>query len=144
MLATLPDTDRSEARNYGGDKETVDTFDVIVFDDSASPESMDACDGRFRNPVTLRIYMGRSRTASVVYASVWIHTRDGRYLSGTGKAGGYGYCKRSSAAREALRSAGIAFDEHWSASGIGKVREALIATAHACGYADVPLTVNES
>lgn len=50
--------------------------------------------------------MGRSRNASTVYASIWVHA-NGHYLAGHGNAGGYGYHKESAAFQDAITSAGI-------------------------------------
>lgn len=52
--------------------------------------------------VTARIYYPHS----VAYACLWI-SGNGRYASGTGDAGGYGYHKESAALDEAIADAGI-------------------------------------
>lgn len=44
--------------------------------------------------------------ANDVYACLWVHY-DGIYASGSGRAGGYGYDKRSAAVDSAFRAAGI-------------------------------------
>ena len=80
------------ARNYGGEKETVSKFVVM---DKTGKEFVDC-----------RVYMGRSRSASTVYASIWVHG-NGVYTSGNGSAGGYGYHKESAAIQDAITSAGI-------------------------------------
>lgn len=85
----------SNALNYSGKKETIDTYTLSGFKK-----------GEFRELVTARWYMGRSSQASQIYCSVWVHG-DNFWASGKGTAGGYGYCKRSAAFAEALGSADI-------------------------------------
>lgn len=80
------------AKNYSGEKETVSKFIVM---DKTGKEFVDC-----------RVYMGRSRYASTVYASIWVHG-NGVYTSGKGSAGGYGYHKESAAIQDAITSAGI-------------------------------------
>ena len=79
-------------------KELVGSWDAITYKG-----------GELHNPVSVKCYMGRSASASVVYCNVWIHSRQtkGDYISisGSGTAGGYGYHKISAAVDEALRSA---------------------------------------
>lgn len=85
-----------DAINHAQDKEMVDSFNLIVNHK-----------GELRDVIVVRCYMGRSASASVVHASVWIYCADGTYRSGRGSAGGYGYCKTSTAIGEALRAAGV-------------------------------------
>ena len=80
------------AINYGGQKETLSRFVVM---DKTGKEFVDC-----------RVYMSRSRSASTVYASIWVHG-NGVYTSGKGSAGGYGYHKESAAIQDAITSAGI-------------------------------------
>lgn len=47
------------------------------------------------------------------------------YVAGIGRAAGYGYCKRSAAAYEAMSNAGIKFNQHFAGAGLEKVRQAL-------------------
>lgn len=86
----------SHANNYAGERETVASYNLIA-----------VVDGAPRDVITARIYMGRSRNASTVYASVWIKCRDGEWTSGSGSAGGYGYHKESEALAGAFTSAGV-------------------------------------
>ena len=88
-----------------------------------------------RSLVDLRIYEGRSRSASVVYALAWINSL-GEYGNGKGSAGGYGYDKYSAAAGEALDSAGVTLSERIEGVGETAIRAALVAIAHAAGYTD--------
>lgn len=85
----------SNACNYGNKKETVGNFIVLG-----------KINGETREVVSARCYMGRSRSASTVYASVWVHG-NGIYTSGKGTAGGYGYHKESTAISDAISDAGI-------------------------------------
>lgn len=92
------------AKNFDGDKERIASRKVL-----AVPHDPDA---HVVTLIDLRLWMGRSRCASVVYASVWVsRPTKGGYgsleRSGTGAAGGYGYCKQSAAACDALSSAGV-------------------------------------
>lgn len=86
---------QSNGYNYSRDKELVGAYTI-----------MGRINGEMREIVTARAYMGRSRSASTVYASIWVHAGE-RYTSGTGSAGGYGYHKESAAFADAIRSAGI-------------------------------------
>lgn len=58
-----------------------------------------------REYVVARAYMGASRNASTVYASLWVH--GDKCTSGKGSAGGWGYHKESAAFQDAIKSAGI-------------------------------------
>ena len=109
-------------RNYGGEKETISNYNVVV-----------VYKGEIKEPVTCRCYMGRSRQASTVYASVWI-SKTGFYTSGRGSAGGYGYHKESAAIGDALRSAGVELDQDIDGRGELAIEEALIAVVRALGY----------
>lgn len=82
------------ATNYSRDKELVGAYTVLG-----------KVNGEMREVLTARAYMGRSRSASTVYASIWVHVGD--CPSGKGSAGGYGYHKESAAFNDAIRSAGI-------------------------------------
>ena len=87
--------------NYAKEKETVGQLKIVA--------KIEGRDG-LRVPFDARFYMGRSKKASVVYCTVWIHGyKDGEevYASGTGSAGGYGYHKQSAALDSALKAAGV-------------------------------------
>jgi hypothetical protein len=103
----------SNAVNYGGQKELVSTWNVIG-----------KIKGELKTVVTARCYMGRSRSASTVYASVWIHGDD-IYTSGHGSAGGYGYHKESAAIDDAITSAGIELYGSAYADKDGMVRDSI-------------------
>lgn len=100
MIAKFTKTECSNAHNYSNDKETIDTYNLVGYKK-----------GQFAELVTVRLYMGRSAQASVVYCSLWVHGKNkkGDYISvsGKGSAGGYGYHKSSQALCEAITSAGI-------------------------------------
>lgn len=77
-------------------------------------------------------WMGRSRTASTVYCSVWVHgTTYG--ISGFGKATGHGYHKESTALARAIQSAGITLSDNIRTTGTGAMHDALRAVAIAAG-----------
>ena len=80
--------------NYSRDKELAHAYSVLA-----------KINGEMREIVTARAYVGRSRNASTVYASIWVHIGD--CPSGKGSAGGGGYHKESAAFADAIRSAGI-------------------------------------
>lgn len=86
---------QSNAYNYSRDKELVGAYSV-----------MGKIKGEMREVVCARAYMGRSRSASTVYASLWVHAGEFS-TSGKGSAGGYGYHKESAAFEDAIRSAGV-------------------------------------
>lgn len=87
----------SNAVNHSREKEIVGAYSVLG-----------KINGEMREILTARAYMGRSRSASTVYASIWVHglTAD-TCTSGKGSAGGYGYHKESAAFAEAISSANI-------------------------------------
>ena len=85
----------SNARNYADSKELVGAYTVVG-----------KINGEMRQIVTARAYMGKSRNASVVYASLWVNAGE-LSTSGRGEAGGYGYHKESAAFQHAITSAGI-------------------------------------
>lgn len=102
LLKAVLTEERNNAKNYGGDKEKVSQY--LILDKKTE-----------RAVVDCRVYMGRSASASTVYASVWIHAREDKKpagwqyagTSGTGNASGYGYHKESAAIAHALDSAGV-------------------------------------
>ena len=63
--------------------------------------------GALREVITVRCYMGRSASASVIHAVMRVKCADGHWTSGSGSAGGYGYHKESAAIASAISSAGI-------------------------------------
>ena len=117
----------SNAVNYKGQKELVKSYNVIT--------------DTLREIIIARCYMGRSASASTVYASIWIQP-SGIYTSGKGKAGGYGYHKESAAIADAIESAGITLDANISGVGGGAIEEALKAIASALGFSHVLIVEN--
>ena len=117
----------SNAVNYKGQKELVKSYNVIT--------------DTLREIIMARCYMGRSSSASTVYASIWINA-SGIYTSGKGKAGGYGYHKESAAVAEAIKSAGITLDTDISGVGDGAIKESLEAIANALGFERVLIVEN--
>jgi len=81
--------------------------------------------------IDVRVYMGKSASASTVYAAVWI--RSEKWGVGTGSAGGYGYDKGSSAIAEALSNAGVKLSMDIGGRGDSVVIEALKAIGAALG-----------
>lgn len=137
MQAKITNPSRN-ARNYGGEKETVTTMQVIARNKR----------GELAVVTEARFYMGRSRSASNVYCSLWVHCGDVD-VSGTGTAGGYGYHKESAALQSAITSAGIELygdcyardgedqdlEKRAYIGGVGSeaMRSALLAIARAAG-----------
>ncbi len=119
--------DTYAGKNYTGEKETVNSYNVVA-----------VVKGRPVDVITCRIYMGRSRSSSIVYATVWLHGKE-YHASGSGQAGGYGYNKESAAVDTALAMAGVKLSR--SIHGTGETREALEATARALGYRGQLLTI---
>lgn len=72
--------------------------------------------GEITQFLELRLYMGRSSSASVVHCDLWVHgliLRDKYnhfHASSNGKASGYGYCKQSAASADALSAIFQGFD----------------------------------
>ena len=122
QFATLSGVEQSNARNLANEKETVSTLTVVAFRD-----------GEFHHPVTARFYMGRSKTASVVYCALWVHSPD-YWTSGRGTAGGYGYHKESAALDDAITSAGITLSRSISGVGESAMKDALTAIANGLGF----------
>ena len=135
LKAKLPTEETQNAVNYHGKKELVDTWKVIA-----------TKKGEFHEAVDCRCWMGKSRTASVVHCSIWVHGT-GHWMTGRGSAGGYGYHKASAAVGDAIESAGITLwgnvyngpEDNKKQAHIGGVGEtaivaALEAIARAMGY----------
>lgn len=138
MKAAFDGKSPSNAVNYSGEKEKISSYTVVG-----------KRNGSLSAIVEARFYMGRSRSASVVYCSLWVQGEN--YCSGSGKAGGYGYHKESAALQSAISSAGITlfgsnysyFDKdekpnfkkraHIGGCGCGSMATALKAIARAAG-----------
>lgn len=123
--ATFANPDRAygdtfKGKNHGCEKETVSTYNIIA-----------VRGGNAHNIITCRVYMGRSKSASTVTATVWLNG-DGYAGSGSGQAGGYGYHKESAAVDTALAMAGVKLSR--SIHGTGETEAALQAAARALGY----------
>ena len=119
--------DTYAGKNYSGEKETVNSYTVVA-----------VVKGRPVDVITCRVYMGRTRNSSTVYATVWLHGKE-YHGSGSGQAGGWGYNKESAAVDTALSMAGVKLSR--SIHGTGETREALEATARALGYRGQLLTI---
>lgn len=136
------------AINRGGKMETMSQF--ILIDKKTE-----------KQVVVARTYIGRSRSASQVKASIWVDLSDKKkpagweygHTSGAGCAGGYGYDKASTAIADAIESAGIELygtaylrhgetvdfkkRVHFGGVGVAATRAALLAVAYAAGWTDV-------
>lgn len=124
----------SNGKNYSGKKEMVSAWSGVV---STSKGPVEV--------VTIRSWMGRSSSASVVYSAIWVHG-NGIYTAGHGTAGGYGYHKESAAIQEAIDNANIELfgdvygrektNKRACIGGVGDnaIRKAIEAIIRACGY----------
>ena len=127
MKAILPKTEIHNARHLSPEKEKVTRYTVVALKNN-----------EFHEPVTAMCWMSRSPSASVVYASIWVHGTKVS-CSGRGSAGGYGYHKESAAIDEAIRRAGIKLTDgskpiYIDGAGDTAIEKALTAIAHAAGY----------
>jgi len=124
-------------------KELVSAFSLVVRLPS----------GELREAVTACCYMGRSASASVVHAVLWVKCADGHWTSGNGSAGGWGYHKESAAIASAIKSAGIELKDmdrtdrkdHWfdlSGTGTSYYPQVFEAIARAAGYCGRTLLIN--
>tara|TARA_R100000808_G_C2110827_1_gene124932 strand:- start:491 stop:898 length:408 start_codon:yes stop_codon:yes gene_type:complete len=88
---------------------------------------LEAIDTEGNSILTLRTY----HTGKRVYACLWvsISLNNGDMAYGSGWAGGYGYCKESTACEEALMSAGIELQKSIAGKGMGTVQEAIEGVA---------------
>ena len=84
--------------------------------------------------ITLRIYA----TGSRFYACLWINS-DTMHINASGFAGGYGYCKASGAASDAIRNSGIDLSEDIHGRGTSAIRDAVLALAVLAGCPDARL-----
>lgn len=83
-----------------------------------------------------RCWMGKSRNASTVYASVWVNdSKNYDSTSGHGKAGGGGYHKASAAIGYAIDNAGIKLSQDICGRGDSAIEDVLFAIAAAQGHA---------
>ena len=132
------------AINHGGKMETSERF--ILIDKKSEKRVVEAC-----------VYVGRSRSASQVKASIWVQLSDKKKPEGweyggtSGKGCSSGHY--SDAIADAVESAGIElygtayprdgeqvdFKErvHFGGVGEGATRRALLAIAYAAGWTDV-------
>lgn len=119
IVATLPSHPRFNGTNYSDTKELMSVFSVVGIKD-----------GELAEVATARIYRGRSKTSTRVYATVWVRG----LCSGSGYAGGGGYHRGSAAVAGAIHSAGITLSGSIDAAGDSAIEAALLAIAEAMGY----------
>jgi len=82
-----------------------------------------------RQPVVLRLYW----PSETCYACLWVNGEE-VHTQGSGKAGGYGYCKASAAAQAAIDNAGFRLSCPIDGRGTEKIKDAVLAIAHALGF----------
>ena len=86
----------------------------------------------WKEPVTVRWYMGRSKGASRVYCSLWVRTKNHSGWNGRGMAGGYGYDKFGGSFALAAKAAAIELCP--APAGSSCVRDSLKAIGVALGH----------
>lgn len=104
-------------------------------------------DGKFYEPVTVRLWGPKSGKSGVVHCGLWVSNRNDFYTTGKGHAGGWGYHKPSEAIANAIDSAGITLLGspygrdvpenticHIGGVGESAIQSALSAIAVALGY----------
>jgi hypothetical protein len=141
IVAKLPESKYIQnAKNLSGDKPLWYSFKLVriipqsEIDDSTKYVYKPQNGSRpVSEIVDLRIWGPASKNGSTVYASVWVHGNE-YHLGGHGKAGGYGYCKASSAADCAIRDAGIELEHRIDGVGLEAVERAVYAIGVALGY----------
>ncbi len=101
IAADFGGENKGNARNLNGEKILADRYRLLAVVDGERVQGEPLAE-----LAHLDIYEGKSRNASTVYASVWIKDC-AEWRSGRGSAGGWGYCKASAAAAEALQAAGV-------------------------------------
>lgn len=101
LRAELPEKGLRNGKHYDK-KELIGKYSLLMLNEKESQTH------RLYELAIVRVWTGRSRSSSTVYASIWV---SGEYndegTSGTGQAGGYGYCKVSEAVARAIANAGI-------------------------------------
>jgi len=117
MTARFAGNHASNAVNLGAKKELIQAYSLIS-------DTLDEL-------ITVRWYSGRSKYASTITCSLWIH--GDHYCSGIGKSGGYGYDKISASFSNACDSAGITLSRNIDGAGEGAIKEAMGAIAETCG-----------
>jgi hypothetical protein len=114
----------ANGKNMGHEKEVVETRCLIGFKD-----------GEFRELASVRWYMGRRPSSSIIYCSIWINCNDKEtHTAGHGRASGSGYCKLSSSFAHALESAGIKTDIELDGRGMSTVDDFLTELGHTLGF----------
>jgi hypothetical protein len=84
-------------------------------------------------------------TGAMNYCCIWVRVipQGEQYathtISGTGKAGGYGYHRESAAAHDAITAAGYILSESISGVGESAIERALVAIATFHGYDNVKI-----
>jgi hypothetical protein len=117
-------------KNYSGDKELTSHWSVVVLNSGDAHAAKHS--GGMVELIDVRCWTGRSKSASTVYASIWVQY--GNYCAGHGKAGGYGYHKASAAIEDAIRSAGFTLERSIGGVGESAIEGALRAIAKFQGF----------
>jgi hypothetical protein len=122
MKATFTSKETRNGVNFGDKKELIRAKSVIALQTNGHPCEV----------ISARWYMGRSASASIVYCTVWVN--GGLWVSGSGSAGGGGYCKQSAAFAHAVENAGIELTEDVAGRGSSAVESACKAIARELGF----------
>lgn len=91
---------------------------------------------QYEQPLIIRVYW----PADIAFACVWLSTKDA-YAVGRGKAGGYGYCKESTAIENAFLSAGLRFEHSIGGVGESAIMSAIKAFADFACYKNYTVTI---
>ena len=100
LKAELPEKGLRNGKHYDK-KELIEKYSLVMLNENEFQNH------RFHELAIVRVWTGRSRSSSTVYASIWVSGEYEAGTSGTGQAGGYGYCKVSEAVARTIANAGI-------------------------------------
>lgn len=126
---------QDNGKNLSPEKEQIARYDFIAPNPKFDPRDTYYSKQRYIRPLTVRVWMARGASASVVYATIWASTRDGKTcLAGHGSAGGYGYDKTSQAICEAFTSAGVTMQAHFGGCGESVAETAIESLANRLGW----------
>lgn len=121
-ISAIHSVDKQKSFNTNYRKEEHFTGSFAVIDLNQTPSALD-----LEAAVELRIY----QTNLVTYACFW--TRHNIFASGTGRAGGCGYHKPSSASQDAMHNAGFSLSIDIDGVGDSGIYEAMAGIARLIG-----------
>lgn len=126
---------QENGKNLSPEKEQIARYDFVAPNPKFDPRDSYYSKQRYTRPLTVRVWMARGASASVVYATVWASSRDGKTrLAGHGSAGGYGYDKTSAAIDAAFTSAGVTMERPFNGCGESVAEIAMESLAKRLGW----------